>query len=116
MHIVFIVLYVIVCVLLILSVLVQSGKGSGLSGLLGSSSSGDTVFAGGTGNMFLKKVTAVLAGLFVLGALVLTTFSFRQPRTSVVDKMASQMPQQAPQQQAPAVPAQPVAPVQPQGN
>jgi preprotein translocase subunit SecG len=59
------VLHVIICVLLIVSVLLQSSKGGGLSGAFGGMGGAAQTMFGGRGTAtFLSKATSVLAALF----------------------------------------------------
>jgi preprotein translocase subunit SecG len=62
------VLFVILCVLLILAILLQSDKGAGM-GILGGSS--QSAFGSSTADV-ITKITAVMVGLFLLGALSLS--------------------------------------------
>ena len=62
------ILYILVCVLLVVIVLLQQGKGAGL-GIIGGSS--DTILGSNAGNVF-TKTTSFLAFLFILGALTLS--------------------------------------------
>lgn len=64
------VLHVVVCVVLVLAVLVQSGKGAEVSASFGGSS--QTVFGSSGGANFFTKFTAVLAGVFMLTSIALT--------------------------------------------
>jgi preprotein translocase subunit SecG len=62
------VIFVLVCVLLVVSILLQSAKGEGLSGTFG----GTGQFMGGrAAATFLTKATTILATAFVLLALLL---------------------------------------------
>lgn len=58
------VLFVLVCILLICVILLQKGRGGGLSGAFGGTG-GHTAFGTRTGDMF-TWVTVVLVGLFVI--------------------------------------------------
>src|SRR6516162_11357776 len=62
-------LYVIVCLLLLLVVLLQQGKGDMAAAFGGGGS--QSAFGARAGATLLSKATAVLAGLFMLGALTL---------------------------------------------
>jgi len=65
------VLFVLICFLLVVVVLLQSGKGGGISGAFGIGQAGQTIFgASGAGNV-LTKATAVLGGAFMLFSLLL---------------------------------------------
>ena len=63
-------LYIINCLLLILIVLMQKGKGSmGLGGLGGGA---QMLFGGGGGQDMFQKITWVLGAVFMFGALMLS--------------------------------------------
>jgi preprotein translocase subunit SecG len=67
------VLHVIICIFLILVVLLQQGKGGGLSGSLGGGAA--QVFGGrGAGN-FMTRLTSVMAILFMVTSLSLAFLS-----------------------------------------
>jgi preprotein translocase subunit SecG len=63
------VLHIIISILLILSVLMQPGRGEGLSEALGVGST--QKFFGAQTNVVLAKITAILAGLFLISSLVM---------------------------------------------
>ncbi|MBI5210124.1 MAG: preprotein translocase subunit SecG [Elusimicrobia bacterium] len=105
-------IHVCACLLLILTVLIQGGRGAGLM-----------VFGGGgdlintpSGTTFIKKFTGVLAGVFALTSLFLTLLSTRSSMTSVVRRAPpGSVPVRAPAdpasnpgtaEQAPSAPAQ----------
>lgn len=105
------VIHVITCALLIISVLLQTGKGSALSMFGGGG--GDTLFAANTGTSFMKKFTTAMAITFAVTSLLLTMFASRAGMRSVT----LQYPlQQRPQSEAPkaAAPeaARPAAPAE----
>lgn len=64
-------LHVIVCVLLTISILLQSSKGGGLAGTFGGSGAMGSVFGGRGAATFLSKLTTGLAVGFMLIALLL---------------------------------------------
>lgn len=66
------VLFVIVCILLILVILVQKGRGGGLSAAFGGGMAG-SLLGSKTGD-FMTWVTIVLVGVFLLLAVVLARF------------------------------------------
>ena len=70
-------LYVFVCLVLLLVILLQQGKGD-MAGAFGGGSS-QTAFGARAGATVLSKATAVLAVLFMLGALVLAVIGQRGP-------------------------------------
>src|SRR5689334_22370713 len=64
------ILHVIVCLFLMLTVLLQSGKGGGMGGAFGGSNAG-TVFGGSGASTFLRKLTASAAAIFMATSMVL---------------------------------------------
>jgi preprotein translocase subunit SecG len=85
-------LHVFVCLVLILVVLLQSSKGSGLAGAFGGGG-GQTMFGGQETATFLSRLTTYLAILFMVLSLLLAFLSARRtssgPR-SVVREAAQQ--------------------------
>lgn len=80
------VIHTIVCVCLVAIVLLQIGKGSGMSGLLGGGSS-DSLISGTQGNVLLKKITAGCAILFMCTSLTLSFMSAKRKTRSLMDIM-----------------------------
>src|SRR5436190_198261 len=70
------VLHVIVCLFLMLTVLLQSGKGGGMGGAFGGSNAG-TVFGGSGASTFLRKLTAGAASVFMMTSIVLAFIASR---------------------------------------
>ena len=71
------VVFVVVCGLLMLAILLQSGKGGGLSGTFG----GTSEFVGGrSAATFLTKATTTLAATFMVMSIVLSTLATRARR------------------------------------
>lgn len=97
-------IHAIACGGLVLIVLLQAGRGLSLGGLFGGGGS-EAIFGGTGGNTFLKKVTVVLASLFMLTSLSLTIMKSRGTRVSVMS--GAPIPAAAP---APATPAAAPAP------
>ena len=81
-------LHVIICLLLVIIVLVQSGKGAGIGGVFGGGS--DALFSAPSGSVFLKKVTAGLAIGFVCTTLFLTVLHSRRSGQSVIQRVPMQ--------------------------
>ncbi|MBI5623610.1 MAG: preprotein translocase subunit SecG [Elusimicrobia bacterium] len=101
-----IVIHIAACLVLILTVLVQGGRGAGLM-----------VFGGGgdlintpSGTTFIKKFTGVVAGIFALTSLFLSLLSTRSGMTSVTSRVPMRPPVEAPAVpgEGAAAPAQPV--------
>jgi preprotein translocase subunit SecG len=97
-------LYVIVCGLLIITILLQQGKGGDIANAFGGGSS-QAVFGARSGATLLTRATSVLAALFVIGAMALTIWGTRGP-SSVVGGIDGPAP-------APAPAATPAAPTTP---
>ena len=69
--------HVVLCVLVIFVVLIQSGKGAGLSGVFGGGGS-DAVFSAPSGSSFIRKVTTGVAVAFFVSSLLLTFLGSRR--------------------------------------
>jgi preprotein translocase subunit SecG len=72
--------HIFTCLLMILVVLLQAGRGAGLSVFGGG---GEAVFASPSGSSFLKKFTAILAATFAMTSLMLTLLQGRVGNRSV---------------------------------
>ena len=105
-------LYVLVCGLLIITILLQQGKGGDIANAFGGGSS-QAVFGARSGATLLTRATSVLAALFVVGALVLTVWGARGP-SSVVGGIEGPAPTPAPTNTTPAPAAN--TPMPPPGN
>jgi preprotein translocase subunit SecG len=101
--------YVVVCLFLIVSVLLQQGRAGDIASAFGGSSS-QTVFGARSGATVLTRATTVAAVLFMLGSMALVVISRRGP-ASVVSGVSAPAAQTAPAK--PPTPApQSSAPVQ----
>lgn len=69
------VIHVVVCLFLMLTVLLQQGKG-GMGGAFGGSNAG-SVFGGGGASGFLRKLTAIAATVFMLTSMTLAFLATR---------------------------------------
>jgi preprotein translocase subunit SecG len=105
-------LYVLVCGLLIITILLQQGKGGDIANAFGGGSS-QAVFGARSGATLLTRATTVLAALFVIGALALTIYGTRGPG-SVVGGIEGPAPTPAPPVNATPAPA--AVPPPPPGN
>jgi preprotein translocase subunit SecG len=76
-------LHVTFCILLILIVLLQSGKGAAMGISMGGGS-GQTLFGAGGPASLLTKITTAVAILFMLTSLTLAYLSGHQADTSVM--------------------------------
>ncbi|HSI06361.1 MAG: preprotein translocase subunit SecG [Myxococcota bacterium] len=83
------IIHVITCVLLILVVLLQSGKGGGLSSTFGGASA--QIFGGRGAGDFMTRVTSGAAMVFFVTSFTLATISSRQ-RSAVERALESNKP------------------------
>ena len=113
-------LHIILCLSLILIVLIQSGKGSGLN-MFVSDGMGQNMFGGGGGRTFFLKLTTGIAFAFMLTCVILAIIATRH-QGQYQGVLAGATQQQAPASEAPAaggalpagqVPANAAAPVAP---
>ena len=77
-------LHILICIVLVIVVLVQSGK-SGM-GIFGGGSS-DALFSAPSGSAFIKKLTAGLAIAFIATTLILTFLHSRRTSRSVIQRV-----------------------------
>jgi preprotein translocase subunit SecG len=73
------VIHIVTCVLIMIVVLMQSGKGAEISATLGGSS--NTVFGSSGGSNFFSKTTFVLAAVFMFTSVTLTILGTREKRS-----------------------------------
>lgn len=97
-------IHIIACFGMILFVLLQTGRGAGLSMFGGG---GDSLINTPSGSSFMKKFTGALAATFALTSLFLTLLSDRSGMSSVTSKVPP-MPAPIPAA-APAAPTSPAA-------
>ena len=76
-------LHVLVCLLVILVVLIQSGKGAGLSNVFGGGGGGDALFSAPSGSSFIRKLTTGFAVAFFITSLTMTYLAARRGLRSV---------------------------------
>ena len=104
--------YVLVCLVLLLVILLQQGRGGDIASAFGGASS-QAAFGARSGATLLTRATSVLAALFMLSALGLAIMRHRGPE-SVVGGTAAPARQSAPARSAPAPVKQTPAPAQQQ--
>ncbi|MBK8576675.1 MAG: preprotein translocase subunit SecG [Elusimicrobia bacterium] len=80
-------IHVVACVLVILVVLLQSGKGAGFSGIFGGGGS-DAVFSAPSGSQFIRKVTTGFAVAFSFRPYFLTYLGSRRGVRTVTREFA----------------------------
>jgi preprotein translocase subunit SecG len=113
-------IHILVSILLIIAVLLQSGKGADMGAVFGGAGS-QALFGSAGPADFLNKATRVLVVVFMLTSLTLGFSTLKKPSESVMQKAATSQPAApmksapapaVPQGAAPAVPA-PSAPAAP---
>ena len=94
------VLHVLAAFSLILTVLLQAGKGAAMGSGLGGGSSQTMFGSSGAGN-FLTKLTTGIAILFMVTSLTLATFSNQNKSSSVIQGIEESVPENATESQEP---------------
>ena len=92
MHTLVTILHVLACLILIMIVLLQAGKGANMGAAFGGSS--QTVFGSGGAGTFLGKMTAGVAIVFMLTSLVLT-YTAAHRGSGLFDKSRTPVTRQA---------------------
>jgi preprotein translocase subunit SecG len=82
-----IVLHVIICILLVVTVLLQFGKGAEMGAIMGGGAS-QAVFSSSAKGNFMTRLTAILAIGFMVNSIVLTTVKSREAKRSLFDNEA----------------------------
>jgi preprotein translocase subunit SecG len=95
-----IVIHIVVCALLIMMILIQRGRGSGLV----ESFSGVESMFGTKTSAFLARTTTILSVLFFLTCLSLAILSARQSRSLMQDLKAPKVEEKAPLVQPKVIP------------
>lgn len=111
MFILILILHVIVCLVLIAVILLQAGRGGGLSDLAGASTQTQSIFGTQT-NKFMTRATEVSAVLFILTSLTLGILSTQRGkslmnRERLIHDLKTSLPVAATSEVPPA-PVQPV--------
>lgn len=97
-----VIIQIIVSLIIIATVLLQTGKGSDIGSAFGGGAGSQTLFGSSGPAPMLAKVTAVCAAIFMLTSLYLTYHSTASKTSSVMSNM--------PAATAPATPAEATAP------
>jgi len=82
-----VILHVVVCILLTIVVLLQFGKGAEAGAIMGSGSS-QAIFTSSAKGNFFTKMTSVLAIVFLVNSVVLTTLKSKASQSSLFDDEA----------------------------
>jgi len=91
MHMFILVIHIITCILLVIGVLLQAGKGADLGAVFGGGSS-QALFGSAGPADFLNKATRVLVGIFMVTSLTLGYFATSEPTKSVMGTATAQAP------------------------
>ena len=104
-------IHVVICILLIAIILMQPGKGGGLTD---SMASAESIFGAQT-NVFIIKTTAILAGFFLVTCLGLAILSSQKNKSLMTERALPPVSTQKPAQDVPepATAQEPVAQTQP---
>lgn len=81
-------LHVVICILLVVTVLLQFGKGAEMGAVMGGGGASQAVFSSSAKGNFLTKLTTVLAIGFMVNSIVLTTIKSRESKRSILDDEA----------------------------
>ena len=101
--------YVLTCLILLMVILLQQGKGDMAAAFGGGSS--QSAFGARAGATVLSKATAVMAVLFMVGAMALALMGQRGPGSVVSGAAAPRAPVSAPKAPAPTPTPTPTAPL-----
>ncbi|PIE71629.1 MAG: preprotein translocase subunit SecG [Deltaproteobacteria bacterium] len=101
--------HVFVSIVLILIVLLQTGKGASMGAVFGSGSS-QALFGPSGGTTFLSKATTAMAIIFMVTSLTLAVMSGSKPKSSVVLEAKSPVTEAATAQPAVPQPAETALP------
>ena len=104
------ILHIVVCLLLIVIVLLQTGKGADIGAAFGGGSS-QTVFGSAGPGGFLTKITTAVAVVFMITSIGLAYFSSHKPGSSIVKEQPRKTAPPPPP--APVEKGTPIAPAQP---
>ena len=108
--------WIAICVILALIILIQKGKGGGLSGAFGGAGSGAGLLGTKTGD-FLTWVTISLVGLFFLLAIVLGIFLSSDnapPTPTTIETPIGDLPAPPPGEATPGIPVGTETPAPPE--
>ncbi len=78
-------LHVIICVLLVVTVLLQFGKGAEMGAVMGGGGASQAVFSSSAKGNFMTRLTTVLAIGFMVNSIILTTVKSRDAKRSLFD-------------------------------
>jgi preprotein translocase subunit SecG len=112
MYTLLVVLFILVSIVMVVVILLQSGKGQGLAGSIGGGMGGSSVFGGRGAADFLTKATAWIATIYMVLAIVISVIYKSEARSKQQSLIEKRMEQQK-QLPTPNVPLAPVDQGQP---
>lgn len=83
-----IVLHVAICVLLVVTVLLQFGKGAEMGAIMGGGGASQAVFSSSAKGNFMTKTTTVLAIMFMVNSIALSIIKSKTAHRSLFDNEA----------------------------
>ncbi|HLT23223.1 MAG TPA: preprotein translocase subunit SecG [Bacteriovoracaceae bacterium] len=83
-----VVVHVFICVLLVVTVLLQFGKGAEMGAIMGGGGASQAVFSSSAKGNFMTKLTTFLAVAFFINSIVLTTIKSKDSKSSLFDDEA----------------------------
>ncbi len=83
-----IVVHVFICVLLVVTVLLQFGKGAEMGAIMGGGGASQAVFSSSAKGNFMTKLTTFLAVAFFINSIILTTIKSKDSKSSLFDDEA----------------------------
>lgn len=81
-------IHVVICVLLVITVLLQFGKGAEMGAIMGGGGASQAVFSSSSKGNFLTKLTTFLAIAFMVNSIILTTVKSKESKKSLFDDEA----------------------------
>ena len=100
-------IHVLVCILLMIAILMQSGRGGGLTEQFAGA---ESMFGART-NVFMVRITAVLASIFLVTSITLAHLSAKKNRSIIPDTITKSKP--VSKTTASSLPAAPTTPTSP---
>jgi len=84
----FLVIHAVVALVMMVTVLLQSGKGGGLAGAFGGGGGSQAIFGGRGAATFLSKATTILGTSFMITSLILAMLQTRTGEKSALEREA----------------------------
>ncbi len=107
MYTLLIILFILVSVLMVIVILLQSGKGQGLAGSIGGGMASTSIFGGRGAADFLSKATAWIAAIYMVLAIMLSVM-YKSRSEAAQKSLIEKRMEQEKQLPAPNIPLAPV--------